>query len=386
MTPASEDGPPARRLTVLQMLPALESGGVERGTLEIARALVERGHRSLVVSAGGRLVSQLQAESSEHLAWNVTKRSHLFALRYIPALRRLLRREGVDILHVRSRHPAWVAWSAWRGMPPHARPRFVTTVHGLYSVNFYSAVMARGEKVIAISRTVRDYLLNNYPRIVRPEQIEIIYRGVDGSFLQPGFRPDPAWTAEWQTQFPQLSGRPLVTIAGRLTRLKGHGDFLEIVDRLRRDVPDVCGLIVGEADPKRAAYAGELRREVDRRGLVDAVVFTGHRADVREIFALSRIVFSLSTNPPEAFGRTVAEALSLGTPVVGYNHAGVGEILAALFPAGGVPPGDIAAAATRARELLTGAPVNISPNSQFTTRRMVDQTLDLYRRLVAPPG
>ena len=147
----STDG---QRLTVLQMLPALESGGVERGTLEVARALVQQGHRSLVISTGGRMVPQLEAEGSEHLEWAVSKRSWLLPLRHVWKLRDLLRRERVDILHVRSRHPAWLAWTAWRGMSADNRPRFLTTAHGLYSVNWYSSVMARGERVIAISRTV----------------------------------------------------------------------------------------------------------------------------------------------------------------------------------------------------------------------------------------
>ncbi len=373
--------PAGRRLTVLQMLPALESGGVERGTLDLARALVQRGHRSLVISTGGRLVEQLTREGSEHFTWSIAKGSHVLALRYIPTLRRLLRQERVEILHVRSRHPAWVAWLAWRGMPPGERPRFVTTIHGLYSVNWYSAVMARGEWVIAISDTVRSYLLGNYASLVRPEQVETIYRGVDESFLQPGFVPAPEWQARWAAEYPQLVGRPVVTLPGRLTRLKGHHDFLQIVERLRRDLPDLRGLIVGGADPRRGGYARELAREVDRRGLSEVVLFTGHRPDIREVLAVSNVVFSLSTNPPEAFGRTVAEALSLGRPVVGYDHAGVGEILQALFPAGAVPPGDIAAAADVARALLTGPPPAIRPNELFTTPRMVDQTLALYHRI-----
>jgi glycosyltransferase involved in cell wall biosynthesis len=363
------------------MLPALESGGVERGTLEVGRELVRQGHRSLVISTGGRLVSQLETEGSEHIHWSVSKRSYLLALRYVWRLRDLLRTERVDIVHVRSRHPAWVAWLAWRGMSPNERPRFVTTAHGLYSVNWYSAVMARGEQVIAISQTVRDYLLDNYSRVVSPERIEVIFRGVDPALYHPEFRPSAEWLDRWRTEFPQLEGRPLVTLPGRLTRLKGHGDFLEIIDRLRRDVPDVAGLIVGGADPRRRGYEFELRREVERRGLAEHVTFTGHRSDLREVLSISRAAMSLSANPPEAFGRTVVEALSLGTPVVGYDHAGAGEILHALFPAGAVPPGHIAAAAERVAAWLRQTRPPIGINEVFTERRMIDQTLALYRRV-----
>ena len=119
-----------KKLTVVQILPALESGGVERGTLEVGRYLVQNGHRSIVISAGGRMVEQLRREGSEHIAWDVGAKS-LWSLRFVPRLRRFLRDNQVDILHARSRMPAWLAWLAWRGMEPIHRPRFVTTVHGL---------------------------------------------------------------------------------------------------------------------------------------------------------------------------------------------------------------------------------------------------------------
>ena len=164
-------------LTVLQVLPALDGGGVERGTLEVAAALAQRGHRSLVISAGGRHVDRLEAAGSRHIAWPIGAKTPL-VLRWVRPLRRLLLEERVDILHARSRLPAWVAWLAWRGLPPERRPRFLTTVHGLYSVNAYSAVMTRGERIIAVSDTARDYVLANYPG-VEPERIAVIHRGVD---------------------------------------------------------------------------------------------------------------------------------------------------------------------------------------------------------------
>lgn len=367
-----------RRLTVLQMLPALESGGVEQGTLQVARELVRQGHRSIVISTGGRLVSRLEAEGSEHLAWRVSKSDHVIPLTYLWKLRDLLRRERVDIVHARSRHPAWLAWLAWKGMPPASRPRFVTTAHGLYSVNWYSAVMARGERVIAISRTVKDYLLTNYPRHARPESVSVIYRGVGDGEFTPDFVPSAEWRRQWEEQYPQLVGKPVVTLPGRLTRLKGHFDFLSVLERLRATIPDVQGLIVGGADPRRSGYAAELERAVRERGLGN-VTFTGHRSDIREVLSISDVVLSLTSNPPEAFGRTVAEALSLGRPVVGYDHAGAGEVLGALFPEGAVPPGDVDAVAARVAALLGERAVSIRPNTMFRERKMLDETLALYR-------
>src|SRR3990172_8309015 len=123
----------------MQLVPAMEVGGVERGTLDVADGLVRRGHRSIVVSAGGRLVPFLVGGGSEHVQWPIGAKTPL-TLRWTGRLRRLLRENRVDILHARSRLPAWIAYLAWRGMQPERRPGFVTTVHGYYSVNPYSAV------------------------------------------------------------------------------------------------------------------------------------------------------------------------------------------------------------------------------------------------------
>lgn len=328
---------PMRKLTVVQVLPALESGGVERGTLEVAKYLVQHGHRSIVISAGGRMVEQLEREGSEHVTWDLGAKSP-WTLRHIPRLRRFLQEQAVDILHVRSRMPAWVCYLAWRGMDPRRRPRLVTTVHGLYSVNPYSAIMTRGEKVIAVSETVREYLLKHYPRL-DPRRIIVIPRGIDPSVYPHGYRPQEEWLTAWYTQYPQLAGKKVLTLPGRITRLKGHEDFIELIGRLLAAGEPVHGLIVGGADTRKHAYLMELKKKVTSAGLADHITFTGQRNDLREIMAISDVVLSLSTKP-ESFGRTVLEALSLGVPVVGYDHGGVGEQLARLFPEGRVPLGD----------------------------------------------
>ena len=366
-----------RRLTVLQILPALESGGVERGTLEVAAALVAAGHRSFVVSAGGRLVEALIAAGSTHISLPVGRKS-LATLLQVRPLRRLLREQGVDILHARSRLPAWVAWLAWRGLPAAGRPRFVTTVHGLYSVNRYSAIMTRGERVIAVSDTVRNYILDKYPA-VDPQRVVTIHRGVDRAEFPYGYRPDVHWLDAWYGQYPLLKGRRVLTLPGRLTRLKGHEDFIGLIAALVAQGHDVHGLIVGHLDPGRQSYIRELQQLVDDRRMAARITFTGQRRDIREVYAFSDIVLSLS-NKPESFGRTVLEALSLGVPVIGYAHGGVGEILDALYPAGKVARGDTSGLLERTAQLLETTSA-VPPGNAYTLDDMLDRTLDLYRQL-----
>lgn len=367
-----------REQTILQLLPGLESGGVERGTLEVARALVESGYRSLVASAGGRLVPQLERAGSQHFDMPLG-RKHPAVLLQVPRLRRLLREQNVDLVHVRSRLPAWILRMALRGLKPPERPRLVSTVHGLYSVSRYSAIMTRADRVIAVSNTVRDYIETNYPDCPE-DRIEVIPRGVSQDEFPRGFDPGERWRAGFFNEFPQCRDRTLLVLPGRLTRLKGHADFIRLVAELRGRLPGVHGLIVGGEDPRRQAYASEIRNLVRDLGLEEQITFTGQRSDIREIYAISSLVFSLSTKP-ESFGRTVLEALMSGVPVVGYDHGGVGEVLSQLFPAGKVPLGDQAALQTIATGVLEDAP-EVPPVLGFSKQQMLDSTLALYGQLL----
>lgn len=367
----------AKKLTVVQVLPALESGGVEKGTLEVGRYLVEHGHRSIVISAGGRLVEQLVREGSEHVQWPVGAK-RLTTLRYIGKVRELLARERPDILHLRSRLPAWIGYRAWKGLPPVARPHLVTTVHGPYTPGRYSSVMVRGERVIAISEMIREYILRNYPW-VDPGVIRVIPRGVDPVAYPYHYQPPAEWQEQWRVEYPQFEGKYLITLPGRLTRWKGQEDFIRIVGGLKRRGLPVHGVLVGDAHPRKQHFADELRAQVRAAGLDSDITFTGHRGDLKEIMAVSNVVLSLSTDP-EAFGRVSLEALTLGIPVAAYDHGGVAEQLAAVFPQGRLPVGDTASAV----ELLAGWYVErpvVPPHHPFTLERMLRSTLEIYLEL-----
>jgi len=365
---------------VLQIVPELNEGGVERGTLEIGRYLVQQGHEALVVSNGGRLVPALEAAGVRHVALPVHRKGPL-GLWLVPLLRRLLRRERPDLLHLRSRWPAWLAWLAWRSLPVAERPGLVTTVHGFYSVNPYSVIMTRGQRLIAVSESVRAYILEHYPQ-ADPERIRVIPRGVSPAEFARGYQPDQGWREQWNRQFPGLAGHRLLTLPGRLTRLKGHEDFLHLLGRLCKSEVPVAGLVVGGTAPRKQGYLRELQLLATRLGVGERVYFLGHRSDLREILAISDVVFSLSRQP-ESFGRTTLEALALGRPVVGYDHGGVAEQLRALFPEGAVPPGDVERALLVTRQLLATAPEPRPLRPPFTLEAMCHSTLNVYLELVA---
>lgn len=369
--------------TILQLIPDLDSGGVERGTLEIARELVKREHRSLVISNGGRLVEQLEREGSTHIRWPIGKKSPLTVWQ-VARLRALFRDEQIDLVHARSRVPAWVAWLAWKSLPEHSRPRFITTVHGLYSPNAYSKIMTRGEVVIAVSRTIEAYLRNHYPDVPM-SKVHRIVRGVDPAEFPRGYQPSTAWRDEFQRQFPQTVGRALLTLPGRITRLKGHVDFIELIRRVRAEHPLVHGLIVGGEDVRKAAYGQELRDLVAQRGLAEHITFTGHRSDIRDVVSVSAATLSLSTKP-ESFGRTVLESLSLGVPVLGYAHGGVGEVLGDIYPSGAIPLNHLDSLATATSLLLRGQLPSVDPFSAYRLATMQADEVDLYESLVSGPA
>lgn len=364
-------------MKVIQILPELESGGVERGTLEVGKFLTEQGHESIVISNGGRLVEQLEAEGSRHITLPVHKK-RLGSLKQVKVLRALFAQERPDVIHLRSRVPAWLAWLAWRKMDSKNRPRLVTTVHGMYSVNFYSKIMTRGEAVICVSNSVKDYVLKNYPDAPE-EKLTVIHRGVDPSKLFYDALPSDEWLTEWHAQFPETKNKKLLTLPGRITRLKGHEDFLKIIAALKDS--GYHGLIAGGAHPKKIQYLEEIKALAQEMGVADRVTFTGHRSDLQNIISISSIVLSL-TQQPESFGRTTLEALALGKPVIGYEHGGVGEILDALLPSGKIPLGDTEGAINLIKAWET-YPVKPEKTYPFTLAKMLSETTDLYQNLAA---
>ncbi|WP_120429091.1 glycosyltransferase family 4 protein [Acinetobacter baylyi] len=365
-------------MKVMQLLPELNSGGVERGTLEIARALVKAEHQSLVVSHGGRLVAQLEAEGSTHLTLAIHKKS-LSSLWQIRPLRQLIEAHQPDIVHVRSRVPAWLTHFALRGIPKQRRPHLISTVHGFYSVNRYSAIMTQAEKVIAVSDSVVKYITDHYKNCP-PQDIVRIYRGIDPQAFPHGYQPSAQWINHIYTLFPQLENKFLICLPGRITRLKGHETLIELMERLQTEYPNVHAVVVGGADPKKKAYLDELEATIQDRGLREKITFVGHTSEIREWLAFSDIVLSLS-NQAETFGRTALEALSVGTPVIGWNRGGVAEILSHLYPQGLIEVDDREALFHAVEQHIKNLQP-VAPVQQFSLDDMCNKTLDLYQSVV----
>ncbi len=365
-------------MKVMQLLPELNSGGVERGTLEIARALVAEGHESLVVSNGGRLVAQLEAEGSTHLTLAIHKKA-LSSLWQIRPLRQLIEQHQPDIVHIRSRVPAWLTHFALKGIPAARRPHLISTVHGFYSINRYSQIMTQAEKVIAVSDSVVKYITDNYKNCPAQDIVRI-YRGIDPVAFPHGYQPSAQWLNQTFKDFPELENKFLLCLPGRITRLKGHETLIGLVEKLQQQYPNLHAVVVGGADPKKAAYLKEMQDTIQGKGLTEKITFIGHRSDIREWLAFSDVVLSLS-NQAETFGRTALEALSVGTPVIGWKRGGVAEILSQLYPQGLIAVDDHAALFNAVKNHLD-EPQQVKPVTTFSLKEMCDQTLHLYKQVL----
>lgn len=365
------------KITVIQVLPSLEFGGVEKGAVEIAKSLVNNGHRSIVISAGGDMLPQLLDTGSEHVLLPVGHKS-LSSLYLIPKLRNIFKDSGASIVHARSRFPAWLCFLALKNLKSGKCPHFVTTVHGTYSVNRYSSIMTKGDKVIAISEFVRKYIKENYPQ-TDLTRISVIPRGIDPNYFSYGYIAEENWKRRWFNEFPETINKKLILLPARITRRKGHQKFLDVFSLLPFHA-GLHGVIVGGPHKGKQKYLDFLKNKVNSMGLSHHITFTGHRSDIREIMSLSDIVVSLSSEP-EAFGRTSLEALSLGIPVIAYDHGGASEVLKSIFPQGLVPANNVDETVSLIKKFIAQPP-NVKHQQIYTLESMQNKTLSLYESLV----
>jgi glycosyltransferase involved in cell wall biosynthesis len=374
--------PPPDPTVVLQVLPSLVTGGVERGTVEIAKAIVEAEAVALVASAGGPMVRQIERAGGTHIVLQLTTKSPLGIWRNARALEAVIRDRNVSLVHARSRAPAWSAWLACQrtGIP------FVTTYHGTYDESFpakrlYNSVMARGRIVIAASHFIAELVAARHH--VDVARIRIIPRGVDPAVFDPaavsGSRIAKL-AADWRVP----DNMRIVTLPGRLTAWKGHSVLLDAIARLNR--PDVMCVFVGSPQG-RQGYVRDLERKAMRLGISDRLRLVGQCDDMPAAMCLSDVVVHASTKP-EAFGRVVIEAQAMGRPVIASDLGGPVETVRHGETGWRVRPDDpdaLAAALELALDLDLEARLSLGQQARAsvpTVRAMQDATLDVYEAVL----
>ncbi len=363
---------------IVQALVSLNIGGSELVATELSEYLIAGGHKVTLIAADGPLGPRVRASGAKHLDWPIGKK-RLATLRYIKRLSEWFATEKPDIVHVHSRLPAWICWRAINRMPTNQRPALVTTMHGHYSVSRYSSVMARGRKTIAVSEHIRRYTQRNYP-LASTDDVITIHGGASRELFPYGYQHPPGWRVQAEKEFPELQNKRWLLLPGRITRWKGHVDFMHLIAALKVDFPDIQGLSVG-GGRVGSRYQLELEALAEKTGIGERMTFTGNRLDIRDWMSASEVVFNLSNDPPEAFGRTVLEALCLGRPMIAWDHGGAAEILAAMFPQGAVKPLDFELLETRTRKFLQQQPT-VAASNAFSLETSMRRHLEVYQELM----
>ena len=384
--------------TILQVIPALETGGAERTTLDVAGYLVTAGHRALVASAGGRLVPELEALGATHIEMPLAAKSPLMLWKNAREMSRLTAQERVDLVHARSRAPAWSALRAARK----ADLPFVTTYHGIYNQSnalkaFYNSVMARGDAVIANSRYTAALIAERHP--FARTRTTVIHRGSDLAALTPGAvsrERRQALAQAWDLE----DGEPVILNVARLTAWKGQRILIEALARLSREGKNRWTCILAGDAQGRDDYVADLRARISAAGLNGRVRLVGHCADVAAALSLADIAVVASVEA-EAFGRAAVEAQAAGVPVVATDLGAAPETVLAPPEVAEdqrtgwrVPPGDAAAMARALAEIdalsvderaRVTARALAHVSASFSVEAMCAATLEVYDRLLAPP-
>lgn len=366
-------------MKVMHLLPSLSSGGVEQVVLELCEGLCAAGVENIVVSAGGSMVPAIEATGARHITRPIGRKS-LLTLLQVGRTARLIREEKPDILHLHSRVPAWVGHLACRRIPAAERPAIVSTFHGFHSVNAYSAIMAKGDRIIAVSRCMREHICQNYPQCPAGS-IVVIPNSIDAARFNPSYQPSAEWKEKWYSDYPELKGKYTLCLPGRITRLKGATHMGPILRHLRSKGIPAHGVIVGETKKGKESYRDEVQAGFAAEGVADCVTWTGHRRDLADVLCECDVTLSL-TLQPESFGKTTLEALSLGRPVAGYEHGGVGEQLEQFLPEGKVSACDAGAMARVLEQWYTERPVPKTPvPAPYRREDMIQAHIELYRQL-----
>ncbi len=380
-------------MKILQVLPALEQGGVERGTVEIASALAAAGIPSAVASAGGRLVRALDDLGVDHLDLPLDRKNPFTLRKCARRLAEYCESEGVTLMHVRSRAPAWaVRWAS--GM---CGVKWMATFHGVYGTEPkflkmpYNRVMLKGERTIAVSDYVRRHILDTYGG-VDPDRVVLVHRGANVDVFRPDAVPQDVADEKKTRQYGFEKDRPVITLPGRLTRWKGQDVFIKALGMMRNHR---YGVLILGSDQGRTDYSDRLRTMAGRLPDETRVVFRDHTSQMPIVYALSDIVVNASSAQPEAFGRTIPEAQAMGRLVLATAHGGACETVKDGETGFLVPPGDAKAMAEKLDEMLEmseeakskiRAAAVESVRANFSTAKMCEKTIAIYRELHGEAG
>jgi glycosyltransferase involved in cell wall biosynthesis len=360
-------------MRIVQLLPELNEGGVERGVIELNREYVKLGIESYVISNGGKLSNQIALNGGNYMKFDVCSKNIFTSFSRINNLKKILKDIKPDIIHVRSRVPAWLVYFANKSL----KIKVVSTVHGFNSVSFYSKIMTKADSVICVSNSIKEYIQKHYNT---PEnKITVIPRGIDLELFNPE-NIDDKFIKDFKEKF-NLDNKFIVSSIGRITQLKDYETFIKAIKIIKKEMPNIVALIVGGVRSDKEDYLNSLKNLIKELNLEDNIIFTGSQSKIEQIYALSDVVVS-SSKKPESFGRAVAESIAMNTPVVASNHGGVKDIIIEnengfFFEVGNEK--ELANNILKSKNLSFDGYNYISKN--FSLGNMVEKTLEVYKKI-----
>ena len=372
--------------TLLQVIPDLDTGGAEQTTLDVAEAVVKAGGRAVVASHGGRMVADLEARGGVLAPMPVQSKNPMVMLANRGRLIDLIEREAVDLVHVRSRAPAFATFSAAKA----ADVPCIATYHGLYSSGnplkrWYNSVMTRGVLTIANSDFTRGHIIAEHH--ADPARVIAIPRGIDLVRFDPAkVAPERVAGLKARWGIDDSDRRIRFLLAGRLTRWKGQALAIQAAARLKAmGTADFLVILAGD-DQGRSGYRHELEAAIAKAGLTEQVRLVGHCDDMPAAYLAADIALAPSLEP-EAFGRTAVEPQAMGRPIIAADHGGQHETVEPGRTGWLVPPGDAEALAQAMAEAIAAGPdrrVAMGEAGMARARRlysveaMCQATLDVY--------
>lgn len=369
-------------MKVMRLLSSLKHDESERGIFHLGRALVKRGHTSIIVSSADSehdLVKRLERDGNLYHQLSLQKKSW-WSIRQIWPLRRLIEQHEPDIIHIHSRTPAWILHWALKGARVTRKPMLVSTMYGFYPLNSYARALLNVDCLITVSDSVSDYLLKGLKEVKhRPRQITRIYRGVDTRSFPYRYNPSVYWIRRTFAEYPELEHKKWLLFPTVIGQEYGQEWLIDILGNLSEEFPNLH-IIVMDEDSRRDVVHEEFMQRISALELGDKFTFIGPKHnDMREWLAASNLVLGLA-NQPESIGINVLQAIHLGTPVVGWNKAAFNEILKPLYPQGLVKENTAYALCKVIRNQLENA-MRPPITDRFTMQQMIDETLEVYRML-----
>lgn len=361
-------------MRVVQLLPELNEGGVERGVVELNREFVKKGIDSFVISAGGKLENQINLDGGTFIKFDVCSKNIFTVISRVNGLKKILKEIKPDIIHVRSRVPAWLVYFANKSL----KIKVVSTVHGFNSVGFYSSIMQKADAVICVSNSIKEYIQKHYQ--TNENKITVIPRGIDLELFNPK-SIDETFIKNFKKEF-NLNDKFIVSSVGRVTQLKDYETFIKAIMLVKKEIPNIVGLIVGGVRSDKEDYLNSLKSLIKELNLEENIIFTGSQSKIEQIYALSDVIIS-SSKKPESFGRAVAEAICMNKPVIATNHGGVKDIIIENVNGFFFDVGDDKSLANnilKSRNLSFDGYNYIASN--FSLENMVNKTLKVYSKFI----